>query len=254
MDEYKPIDTAQTNELIKRSNDGDKDATEQLVNGNFPLIKAIVKSYLGKGTEYDDLYQIGCVGFLKAIKNFDPSFDVKFSTYAVPMISGEIKRFLRDDGSIKVSRSIKTLAIKVKAFIEEEKKKNDESPTIDVIAEKFGVDKEDIVVALDSCQQMVSLHAKIDENDPNSQNVIDKLMVFDKSDDMLDKFILKNEIMNLPEKEKKIIILRYYRGKTQGEVAELLDVSQVQVSRLESKIIEQLKNKLKPQWFAVVLS
>ena len=170
------------------------------------------------------------------------------------MISGEIKRFLRDDGSIKVSRSIKTLAIKVKAFIEEEKKKNGESPTIDVIAEKFGVDKEDIVVALDSCQQMVSLHAKIDENDPNSQNVIDKLMVFDKSDDMLDKFILKNEIMNLPEKEKKIIILRYYRGKTQGEVAELLDVSQVQVSRLESKIIEQLKNKLKPQWFAVVLS
>lgn len=247
MDEYKPIDSVQTNELIKKSKNGDKQATEQLINGNFPLIKAIVKGYLNKGVDYDDLYQIGCVGFLKAIKNFDTNFDVKFSTYAVPMISGEIKRFLRDDGSIKVSRSIKSLAIKIKAFVEQKRNDGEESPTIDVIAEHFGVEKEDVVVALDSSQQLISLHAKIDESDPNSQNVIDKLMVFDKSDDVLDKLILKNEIMNLPEKEKKIILLRYYRGKTQGEVAEMLDVSQVQVSRLESKIIEQLKNKLKPQ-------
>jgi RNA polymerase sporulation-specific sigma factor len=247
MEEYKPIDAAQTNELILLSKNGDNEATEKLINGNFPLIKAIVKGYLGKGVEYDDLYQIGCVGFLKAIKNFDPKFDVKFSTYAVPMIAGEIKRFLRDDGSIKVSRSIKTLAIKVKAFIEEEKKTTGDSPTLEAIAEKFNVDKEDVVVALDSCRQMVSIHAKIDEDDPNSQNLLDKLVVFDKNDDMLDKFILKNEIMNLPEKEKKIILLRYYRGKTQGEVALALNISQVQVSRLESKIIEQLKNKLKPQ-------
>lgn len=247
MNEYKPIDQEQTNELIVRSNNGDAEATEILVSGNFPLIKAVVKGYLNKGVEYDDLYQIGCVGFLKAIKNFNPNFDVKFSTYAVPMISGEIKRYLRDDGSIKVSRSIKSLAIKIKAFIDKEKNKSGETPTIDEIAKFFDVEKEDVVIALDSCQQMVSLQAKIDEDDPNSQNVLDKLICQDKSDDMLDKLILKDEIASLPEKEKKIILLRYYRGKTQGEVAELLDISQVQVSRIESKIIEQLRNKLKQQ-------
>lgn len=244
METYKPIDANQTNELIEKAKAGDENATSTLISGNFPLIKAIVKGYLGKGVDYDDLYQIGCVGFLKAIKNFNPTFDVKFSTYAVPMISGEIKRFLRDDGSIKVSRSIKTLAIKVRGYIEKIRNENGEMPTIDELAEKFDANKEDIVIALDSSQQMVSLHAKIDEDDPNSQNVIDKLAVFDKSDEMLDKFILKNEIMNLPEKEKKVILLRYYRGKTQGEVAEQLGVSQVQVSRIESKIIEQLRNKL----------
>ena len=244
MEEYKPIDVNQTNELIIRSKNGDEEATNALVCGNFPLIKSIVKGYLNKGVEYDDLYQIGCVGFLKAIKNFDPKFDVKFSTYAVPMISGEIKRFLRDDGMVKVSRSIKTLAIKLKSYIEKQKNITGNTPTIEELQNEFKVDKEDIVVALDSCQQTISLNAKIDEDDPNSQNVIDKIAFFDKNDEMLDKLILKNEILNLPEKEKKIILLRYFRGKTQGEVAELLDVSQVQVSRIESRIIEQLKKKL----------
>lgn len=245
MENYKPIDINQTNELIKKSKEGDADATDTLLDGNFPLIKAIVKTYLNKGVDYDDLYQLGCVGFLKAIKNFDPSFDVKFSTYAVPMISGEIKRFLRDDGMVKVSRSIKTLAIKIKAFIDKRKSEKLESPSIEELAEIFSVEKEDVVIALDSCQQTLSLNAKIDDEDPNSQNVIDKLVADDKNEDMLDKLMLKNEIMNLPEKEKKIILLRYYRGKTQGEVAALLDVSQVQISRIESKIIEQLRDRLK---------
>lgn len=244
MEEYKPIDTEKTNELIKRSKEGDTEATELLISGNFPLIKSIVRGYLGKGTEYDDLYQIGCVGFLKAIKNFDPSFDVKFSTYAVPMVAGEIKRFLRDDGIIKVSRSIKTLAIKLKTYIEKKRQETGESPSINELCEHFNEQKEDVIFALDSAQQTVSLNAKIDEDDPNSQNIIDKVAIFDKSDDIIDKFTLKNEIMNLPEKEKQVIILRFYRGKTQGEVAALLGVSQVQVSRLESKIIEQLRKKL----------
>ena len=244
MEGYKPIDSNKTNELIKRSKEGDSGATETLISGNFPLIKAIVKGYLNKGVEYDDLYQIGCVGFLKAIKNFNESFDVKFSTYAVPMISGEIKRFLRDDGSVKVSRSIKTLAIKLKSFIDKKRNALEEIPTIDELASLFEVEKEDVIIALDSCQQTVSLNAKIDEDDPNSQNVIDKFVCEDKNEEILDKFILKTEINNLPEKEKKIILLRYYRGKTQGEVAELLNVSQVQVSRMESKIIEQLKKKM----------
>ena len=244
MESYKPIDSTQTNELVKKAKAGDEEATNTLVSGNFPLIKAIVKTYLGKGVDYDDLYQIGCVGFLKAIKNFNPNFDVKFSTYAVPMIAGEIKRFLRDDGSIKVSRSIKTLAIKIKSYVESARNIGLESPTIDELAEKFEASKEDVIIALDSSQQLVSLNAKVDEDDPNSQNVIDKVAVFDGTDEMLDKFTLKNEIMQLPEKERKIILLRYYRGKTQGEVAEILNVSQVQISRIESKIIEQLRNKL----------
>ncbi|MBQ4542054.1 MAG: SigB/SigF/SigG family RNA polymerase sigma factor [Clostridia bacterium] len=244
MEGYKPIDSSQTNELIKRSKEGDNEATETLISGNFPLIKAIVKGYLNKGVEYDDLYQIGCVGFLKAIKNFNETFDVKFSTYAVPMISGEIKRFLRDDGAVKVSRSIKTLAIKLKSYIEKKRNALEEVPTIDELAKEFNVEKEDVIIALDSCQQTISLNAKIDEDDPNSQNVIDKFVCEDKNEEILDKFILKSEINNLPEKEKKIILLRYYRGKTQGEVAELLNVSQVQVSRMESKIIEQLKKKM----------
>ncbi len=244
MEQYKPIDQAQTNELILKSKAGDNEATDALVNGNFPLIKAIVKGFLNKGVEYDDLYQIGCVGFLKAIKNFDPNFSVKFSTYAVPMISGEIKRFLRDDGSIKVSRSIKTLGIKLKAFIEKKKSETGETPSLDELEKEFAAEKEDIVMALDSGRQMVSLQSKLDEDDPSSQNVLDKLVSDDKSDDMLDKIILKDAIMSLPEKEKKIILLRYYRGKTQGEVAEMLDISQVQVSRIETKIIEQLKNKM----------
>ena len=244
MEQYKPIDAERTNELILMSKAGDKDATDELVQGNFPLIKAVVKSYLNKSVEYDDLYQLGCVGFLKAIKNFDPTLGVKFSTYAVPMISGEIKRHLRDDGIIKISRSIKTLAIKLKAYIEKVKNETGESPKIDELASHFGVDVSDVVVALDSCQQTISIQAKIDENDPNSQNVIDKLAVFDKSDEMIEKFTLKNEILKLPEREKKIILLRYFRGKTQGEVAEIMDISQVQISRIESKVIEMLRKKM----------
>lgn len=244
MEIYKPIDVNEINELITKSKNGDSDATEKLMQGNFPLIKAIVKGYLNKGVEYDDLYQLGCVGFLKAIKNFDESVGVKFSTYAVPMIAGEIKRYLRDDGMIKVSRSIKTLAIKIKAYNEQVKAEGREPLHVDEIAKHFNVEVEDVVMALDSSQQVLSIQAKIDEDDPNSQSVVDRLAVNDKSEDMLDKFILKNEINNLPEKEKKIILLRFYRGKTQGEVAELLGISQVQVSRLESRIIALLRRKM----------
>lgn len=244
MEIYKPIELSEINELIALSKQGDADATEKLVQGNFPLIKVIVKKYLNKGVEYDDLYQLGCVGFLKAIKNFDETIGVKFSTYAVPMIAGEIKRFLRDDGMIKVSRSIKSLAIKIRNLIEQIKNEGKEPLHVDEIAKHFGVDLEDVVIALDSSQQVLSIQAKIDEDDPNSQSVIDKIAVSDKSDEIIDRFILKDEISKLPEKEKKIILLRYFRGKTQGEVADLLGISQVQVSRIESKIIQSLRKRM----------
>jgi len=244
MEVYKPIDTNEVNDLIYKAKNGDSDATEKLVQGNFPLIKSIVKTFLNKGVEYDDLYQLGCVGFLKAIKNFDDSVGVKFSTYAVPMIAGEIKRFLRDDGMIKVSRSIKTLAIKIRALNEKMKSEGKEPLKLEELAKHFSVDEEDVIVALDSSQQILSIQAKLDEDDPNSQSVIDKITTVDKSDEMLDKLILKEEILKLPEKEKKIILLRYFRGKTQGEVADVLGISQVQVSRMETKIIELLKKKM----------
>lgn len=244
MEVYKPIDTNEVNDLIYKAKNGDSDATEKLVQGNFPLIKSIVKTFLNKGVEYDDLYQLGCVGFLKAIKNFDDSVGVKFSTYAVPMIAGEIKRFLRDDGMIKVSRSIKTLAIKIRALNEKMKSEGKEPLKLEELAKHFSVDEEDVIVALDSSQQILSIQAKLDEDDPNSQSMIDKITTVDKSDEMLDKLILKEEILKLPEKEKKIILLRYFRGKTQGEVADVLGISQVQVSRMETKIIELLKKKM----------
>ena len=244
MEIYKPIELKEVNELVLRAKGGDAEATEKLIQGNFPLIKVIVKKYLNKGVEYDDLYQLGCVGFLKAIKNFDEAVGVKFSTYAVPMIAGEIKRFLRDDGMIKVSRSIKSLAIKIRALNEKYKSEGKESMHVDEIAKHFGVEIEDVVIALDASQQVLSIQAKIDEDDPNSQSMIDKIAVNDKTEDILDKFILKDEISKLPEKEKKIILLRYFRGKTQGEVAEMLGISQVQVSRIEGKIIETLKKRM----------
>lgn len=241
MEEFKPLTIEETHQLVAEAKTGDEYAKERLIQGNFPLIKSIVRNYQNKGVDYDDLYQIGCVGFLKAINNFDEKYEVKFSTYAVPMIAGEIKRFLRDDGSIKVSRAIKTLSIKIKSYLDEKKKENKETPTIEELAKIFEVDSADIICAMDSSQSLVSLNAQLDENSPNSQSVIDKIVYEDGSEQLIDKMLLKEAIINLPEREKKLILLRYYRGKTQSEVAEILGVSQVQVSRIESKIIETLR-------------
>lgn len=245
MEQFTPLTQEETSILLDMAKMGDEGAKEKLVQGNFPLIKSIVKTYQNKGVDYEDLYQIGCVGFLKAINNFDEKFGVKFSTYAVPMIAGEIKRFLRDDGSIKVSRAIKTLWIKVKKYIDEYMKTNDDMPTVQDLAKKFEVDEADIVYAMDSSKGLISSNAQFDENSSNSQSVIDKVIVDDKSEQMLDKILLKEAVNNLGEREKKIILLRYFRGKTQSEVAVLLGVSQVQISRIESKILQELKNKLK---------
>ena len=243
--EFKPLSQDETLELLKRAKNNDEDAKNKLISGNFPLIKAVLKRYQHKGVEYDDLYQLGSVGFLKAIANFDEKFGVKFSTYAVPMIAGEIKRFLRDDGLIKVSRATKALAIKVKAYIDEFKKEGKKVPSLDEIARHFEVDAETIVFALDSVKETVSIYEKTDDKTENSPNLIDKIVQFDNNDQMLDLFVLKAEIEKLDPRDKQVLILRYYRGKTQAEVAEQLSVSQVQVSRLENKIIEALRKKMK---------
>ncbi len=245
MEEFVPLTQEETLEFVEEAKNGSAEAKDKLIQGNFPLIKSIVKNFQNKGVDYEDLYQIGCVGFLKAINNFDVKFDVKFSTYAVPMIAGEIKRFLRDDGNIKISRAIKTLWLKIKSYVDVYEKLHNESPTIDEIAKALSVTPEEVVYAQDASKQILSLDAQIDETSNNSQSVLDRVVEEDKSEVLLDKLLLKEAISLLPEREKKIVLLRYYRGKTQSEVAMMLGVSQVQISRLETKIIDKLKNKIK---------
>lgn len=225
--------------LIAKAQKGDNDAKACLLENNSPLIKSILRRYRNKGVEYDDLYQLGCIGLLKAIKNFSSDFGVKFSTYAVPMIMGEIKRYLRDDGYIKVSRSTKTLACKISYYIDGIKNNEGRSPTIEEIAEKFSIEPQEVVFTMDSSKLPVSIYDKGD--DEQGQALFERLTEGDSTDDTIDKMIIKDSIRKLDERERKIIVMRYYKDKTQSEVAKELCVSQVQISRLETKIIEKLR-------------
>ena len=227
---------------IRKAKQGDEKAKEIIFTENTPLIKSIIKRFKNKGIEYDDLYQIASIGFLKAINNFNEEFGVKFSTYSVPMIIGEIKRFMRDDGAIKVSRAIKILANKINRYISEYQAINTNSPTIEHLANKFEVSQEEVVFALDSSKMPISIFNKYDDED-NGQELIEKLPFIDNEDKLLNKIHLSNIISSLTERERKIVVLRYFRDKTQSEIAKSLGVSQVQVSRLENKIIEKLRLK-----------
>lgn len=230
---------------LRKAKEGDKNATEILLENNELLIKSLIKRFKGKGVDYDDLFQLGCVGFLKAIKNFDESFGVVFSTYAVPMIIGEVKRFLRDDGTIKVSRLIKAQAQAINRFIENYTAEKGEPPSIDEISSALNIDKNEIVIALDSTKIPLSLSEPIDDkNGEKSTELADRIASEEKEEDMVDKILLKSMINSLPPREKKIIIMRYYRDNTQSEVAKELGVSQVQVSRIESKIIKLFKSQI----------
>ena len=232
--------------LIRRAKEGDNQAKERLLENNVLLIKSIIRRFKNKGVEYDDLYQLGCLGFLKAINNFDEKYGVVFSTYAVPMIIGEVKRFLRDDGAIKVSRIIKGQSIVINRFIEKFSAEKGESPTVEEISAALNIEKEDVVLALDSSRAPVSLSEFIEDGKGGDKKteLIDKIPSDEREDDMVDKILLKSLIEKLPEREKKIIIMRYYRDNTQSEIAEELGVSQVQVSRIENKIINALKSQI----------
>jgi len=226
--------------LIKRAKEGDEEAKTALVNQNSPLIKSVIRYYRNKGVEYDDLFQLGCMGFIKAIKNFSFEFGVRFSTYAVPMIAGEVKRFLRDDGFIKVSRSTKTLSIKINAYIEECKKKSENAPSLEEIAQHFGVTSYDIIFAMDAAKTPLSLYDKTGD-DEGALSLIDKIAAKCSTEEDIDKIVLKDLIKKLNDREKLIIKLRYFKDKTQSDIAKVLKVSQVQVSRLETKIINKIK-------------
>lgn len=230
---------------LRKAKAGDADAKEILLQNNVLLIKSIIKRFKNKGVDYDDLYQLGCVGFLKAIKNFDEKFGVVFSTYAVPMIIGEVKRFLRDDGTIKVSRMIKSQAILINRYIQSRNAENGETPTLDEISVALNMEREDVVLALDSSKMPLSLSGTIDDgSDDKKVELVDKLPSNEREDDMVDKILLRSMIEKLPERERKVIIMRYYRDNTQSEIAEALGVSQVQISRIENKIIKQFKSQI----------
>lgn len=236
------LNQEETLDYIRQAKNGDENAKEIIFVNNAPLIKSIIRRFKGKGVEYDDLYQIACIGFLKAIKNYDETFGVKFSTYTVPMVIGEIKRYMRDNGAIKVSRTLKILANKINRYIDEYQAENNDSPDVGLIAKKFGITEEEVVVALDSSKMPLSIFDKFEDED-DGQELIDKIPYCDSEEKLLNKLQISKALSELSERERKIIVLRYYRDKTQSEIAESLGVSQVQVSRLENKIIEKIRLK-----------
>ena len=229
-------------EHLRKAKKGDENSKNIVFINNAPLIKSIIRRFVGKGVEYDDLYQIACIGFLKAINNFDESFGVKFSTYTVPMVIGEVKRYMRDNGAIKVSRSIKMLANKINRYIDDYQTKNNVQPPIALIAEEFNITEDEVVVAMDSARMPLSIFDKFDEDDEGSE-LINKIAFSDCEEEMIDKIHISNILEKLDERERKIIVMRFFRDRTQMEIAEELGVSQVQVSRLENKIIDKIREE-----------
>ncbi len=231
-------------QLVKKAQQGDQEAKSVLIEENSPLIKSVIKRFRDKGVEYDDLYQLGCIGFLKAIKNFKSEFGVKFSTYVVPMVIGEIKRFMRDDGSIKVSRALKTLNLQINRYMEEFSKEKQRVPTIEELAKHFNIEQQEIILAMDSAKMPLSLYTPI-EDESESLSLIDRIeSQVDENSKMIDNLALIEMVKKLDYRDRKIILLRYYFDKTQSEIAKELNISQVQVSRLENKILLNLRNKL----------
>lgn len=235
----------ETLELIAQAQAGDNEAAERLIKENSGLIWSVVKKFTKRGYEPDDLYQIGAIGLLKCIRKFDSTFDVKFSTYAIPMIIGEIKRFLRDDGIIKVSRPMKELATKARYTTEMLTAKNGRQPTINELAAEIGVSAEEIIVANEATTDVESLHATIYQGDGSPIFLIDKVaQSSEDKDQSINILALKQLIERLKPKERQVIVLRYFQDKTQMEVAKAVGVSQVQVSRIEKKVLQSLKNAL----------
>ena len=218
---------------------------EKLIKQNNGLIWSIVKRFNGRGYELEDLYQIGCVGFIKSIKRFDLNFDVKLSTYAVPYMIGEIKRFLRDDGIIKVSRNVKSLAKKLHFDKEALTKKLNRDPSIEELAEFSGINKEEILFALESSASMQYLYEVIHQDDGAPVLLIDKLSENAAEDkNLTEKIALKEALNSLDVKSRQIIVLRYFKDKTQIQVAKMLGISQVQVSRIEKKVLSEMRKQL----------
>lgn len=232
-------------ELIVKVHEGSREAMDLLVEKNSGLVWSIVKRFLNRGYDKEDLYQIGSIGLIKAIRKFDTSFNTQFSTYAVPLIMGEIKRFLRDDGLVKVSRSLKETAGKIKLAIDFYFTKNGIEPTVNELAERLKVSEDEIVMALETLRPTESLNAVINENGKNPIYLIDKVCTdMEAGNKDFEKLVLKQLVSELKPKEQQLITMRYFKGATQMKVADMLGISQVQVSRMEKKILEGMRMKM----------
>ncbi len=230
--------------LLQRMKEGDKSAREELINGNLRLVLSVVQKFLNRGENLDDLFQVGCIGLMKAIDNFDTTLNVRFSTYAVPMIIGEIRRYLRDNNAIRVSRSMRDTAYKAMQTKERLTNENLREPTIDEIAKEMGMAKGQVVLALESIVDPVSLYEPVYSDGGDTIFVMDQVGDTATDQDWMDEIALKEAISDLSEREKKILSLRFFIGKTQMEVAQEIGISQAQVSRLEKGALSRIKKNL----------
>lgn len=238
-----PVLSAQEKEeLLLKIKQGDKEAEDEFVNGNLRLVLSVIQKFNNRGEFADDLFQVGCVGLMKAVKNFDLSVGVKFSTYAVPMIVGEVRRYLRDNNAIRVSRSVKDTAYKALQAKEELSRKNNKEPTLEEIAKVLDVPVKAVSYALDAIQDPISLYDPVFHDGTDAVSVMDQVKDEKNHDELwTDDIVLREAISRLHEREKKIITLRFFQGKTQTEVAESIGISQAQVSRLEKSALSQMK-------------
>lgn len=233
--------------IIERAQNGNKDDMTELIENNNGLIWSIVRRFNGRGYDIEDLYQIGCIGFIKAIQRFDTSFEVRLSTYAVPYILGEIKRYIRDDGPIKISRSIKELNVKINEIQKEYFNKYGKEISLEEISKKLRISKEEITMALDSTKPVDSIENTQyrDNKTDKTISILEKLSTGrDEQTEITNKLVIKNLINELDKREKEIIMLRYYKQKTQMQVSKILGITQVQVSRIERKVLDNMKRKL----------
>ena len=240
----KVLKEAEKIELLKKIKEGDMKAREELINGNLRLVLSVIQRFNGRGENPDDLFQVGVIGLIKAIDNFDITLDVKFSTYAVPMIIGEVRRYLRDSGTIRISRSLRDLAYKAMQVRERMINETSAEPTVEAIAKELEVKKEDVVMALEAVSDPISLYEPVFSESGDTVYVMDQ--VGDKNNDInwLNEIALKDAIVNLGNREKKILNLRFFQGKTQVEVAEEIGISQAQVSRLEKGALNKIKSQI----------
>ena len=236
----------ETRELLRLTKEGDEDAREKIVVNNMGLIWSVVKRFTNRGYDPEDLFQIGSIGLLKAVDKFDLSYDVKFSTYAVPMITGEIKRFLRDDGMIKVSRSLKELYLRALRMQEQLQSSQTQEVSIAQLAQALEVPVEELIEAMEAGRSVESLSQSVYQNGEGNEITVEEQLGIEEEDLIVNRIFLQDALKTLAPRERQIISLRYFSDKTQTEIAKKLGISQVQVSRIEKRVLKQLRNTLQP--------
>ena len=231
-------------ELLKKAKAGDKKAREEIINGNLRLVLSVVQKFSGRGESPDDLFQVGCIGLIKAIDNFNPNLDVKFSTYGVPMIIGEIRRFLRDSNSVRVSRSMRDIAYKAMQIKESFINEHGREPKVEEIAKEMGVPKSQVVVALEAIVEPISLYEPVYSDSGDTIYMMDQISDKNSESSWLEEISLKEAIKVLSPREKRILTMRFFDGRTQMDVASQIGISQAQVSRLEKGALQKIKSQL----------